>query len=55
MSAINTMSMNVSDIAILNIKSANYCRIISGISKNEAINVMQNANLTEKKPEHYKT
>ena len=42
------MSMNVSDIAILNIKSANYCCIISGISKNEAINVKQNANLTEK-------
>ena len=31
------MSMNLSDIALLNIKSANYCCIISGISKNEAI------------------
>ena len=42
------MSMNLSDIAILNIKSVDYHCIISRISKNEAINVMQNANLTEK-------
>ena len=42
------MSMNLSDIAILNMKSADYCCIISGISKNEAINLMQNADLTEK-------
>ena len=32
--------MMSSDIAILNIKSADYCYIISGISKNEAINLM---------------
>ena len=42
------MPMNSSDIAILNIKDANYHCIISGINKNEAINLMQNANLTEK-------
>ena len=42
------MSMNLSDIAILSLKSADYCCIISGISKSEAINVMQNADLTEK-------
>ena len=42
------MSMNLSDIAILNIKSVDYHCIISRISKNEAINLMQNANLTEK-------
>ena len=42
------MSINLSDIAILNIKNADYCCIISGISKNEAINLMQNADLTEK-------
>ena len=49
MSAIDVMmSMNVSDIAILNIKSADYGCIISRISKNEAINLMKNANLTEK-------
>ena len=34
------ISMNLSDIAILNIKSADYCCIISGISKSEAINLM---------------
>ena len=37
------MPMNLSDIAILKIESANYCCIISRISINEAINVMQNA------------
>ena len=41
------MSMNVSDIAILNIKKADYRYIISGIRKNKAINLMQNADLTE--------
>ena len=34
------MSMNLSNIAILNINSADYCCIISRISKSEAINVM---------------
>ena len=29
--------MNLSDITVLNIKSADYCCIISGISKSEAI------------------
>ena len=43
------MSMNSSDIAILNIKSADYCCIISGISKSEAINSMQKTSLTEKR------
>ena len=42
------MSTNLNDIAILNIKSADYGCIISEISKNEVINVMQNADLTEK-------
>ena len=46
--------MNLSDIAILNIKSADYCCIISEISKNETINFMQNTDLTIK-AEHYKT
>ena len=48
------MSMNLSNIAISNIKGSDYHCIISLISKNEAINLMQNANLTEK-VEHYKT
>ena len=43
------MSMNLTNIAILNIKSADYRCIISGISKNEAINLMQNANLIKKR------
>ena len=48
------MSMNLSDIAILNIKGSDCHCIISLISKNEAINLMQNAHLS-KKMEHYKT
>ena len=40
--------MNLSDIAISNIKSADYRCIISEISKNEATDLMQNADLTEK-------
>ena len=42
------MSINLSDIAILNNKGFEYRCIISLISKNEAINLMQNADLTEK-------
>ena len=40
--------MNRGDIAILNTKGSDYRCIISRISKNEAINVMRNADLTEK-------
>ena len=43
------MSMNLSDIAILNIKGSDYRCIISLISQNEAINLMQNANFNQKK------
>ena len=42
------MSINLSDIAILNIKDSDYYCIISLISKNEAIKLMPNADLTEK-------
>ena len=45
--------MSLSYIAILNIKGSDYRCIISLISRNEAINLMQNADLT-KKGEHYK-
>ena len=38
---------SVSDITILNIKSADHYCIIRKISKNEAINLMRNADLTE--------
>ena len=47
------MSMKLNDTAILNIKGSDYCCIISLISKNEVINLMQSAGLT-KKAEHYK-
>ena len=42
------MSVNLIDIAILNIKGSDYHCIISLISKNEAIKLLQNADLTEK-------
>ena len=43
------MSMNLSNIAILNNKSAGYRCIISGISKSEGINLIQNIDLTEER------
>ena len=43
------MSLNISHIAILNIKGSDYCCIISLISKNETINLMENADLTKGK------
>ena len=42
------MSMNVGDIVILNIKSSDYYCIISLIRKIEVINLILNADLTEK-------
>ena len=42
------MSVNLSDVAILSIKGSNYRCIISLISKNNAINLLQNADLTKK-------
>ena len=42
------MSMNLGDIAVINIHSADYCCIISGISKSGVISLMQNIDLTEK-------
>ena len=38
----------LSDISILNTKGSDYHSIFSLISKNEAINLLQNADLTEK-------
>ena len=43
------MSIKLSDIAILNIEWCDYRSIISLISKNEAINLMENADLNKKK------
>ena len=42
------MSMNLSNIAILNIKASDYRYIISGISKSKAIKLMQIVDLNEK-------
>ena len=47
------MSMNLSNIAILKIENADYCCIITGISKSEAIKLLKNMDLTLK-VEHYK-
>ena len=47
------MSINLSNITILNIKELSYCCIISLVNKNEAMELLQNADLTEK-VEHYK-
>ena len=42
------MSMKLGDIAVLKIKGSSYCCIITGISKSEIINLLQNNDLTEK-------
>ena len=42
------MSINLDNIAILNIRGSDYRCIISLIIKNQAIRLMQNANLTKK-------
>ena len=47
------MSMNLSNISILNIKGPDYRCIINLVSKNEAINLMLNAEMT-KRGEHYR-
>ena len=42
------MSINLSDVVILNIKGSDYRCIISLISTYKSINLMQNPDLTEK-------
>ena len=42
------MSMNLSDIAILDIQGVDYHCIISGIRKSEAISLIKIIDLTEK-------
>ena len=42
------MSINSSDTTILNIEGSDYCCIINLVSKNEAINILKKADLTEK-------
>ena len=46
--------MNLSNIAVLNSNGSDYRCIISGISKCEAIKLLQNVDLTEER-EHYET
>ena len=43
------ISINLSNIAILNIDGADYQCIINETSKNGAISLLQNANLSEKR------
>ena len=40
--------MNLIDIAILNIDSVDYRCIFNGMSKSEAVNLLQNADFNEK-------
>ena len=42
------MSMNLSNLAILNIKASDYRYIVSGISKSKVIKLMQIVDLNEK-------
>ena len=43
------MSTSTSDIAIWNISGVAYCCTINGISKSKTTNLLQNADLTEKR------
>ena len=43
------MPVNLNDIAILTINGVDRRCIINGISKKDAVNLLQNANLTEGK------
>ena len=43
------VSLNLNDIAILNIHVVILPYIINGINKSEAVNFLQNANLSKKK------
>lgn len=45
--------MDLNDIAIRNIHDVDYSCFSNGISTSEAINLMQNASLSEKKTKHY--
>ena len=41
------MSINLSYTTILKIKNADYCCVINGTNKSEAIDLLQNINLIE--------
>ena len=42
------MFMNLSNIALLKIKNADYCCIITGINRSKATKLLQNIDSTEK-------
>ena len=42
-----TMSIKLTNIAILNIRFLDYCCIINGIMKVDAVNILQNVDLTK--------
>ena len=42
------MSISLSNIVILNFNRVDYCCILTGISKDEAVNLLQIADLNEK-------
>ena len=46
---VNNVDVNLTNFVILNDNDADYRYIISAISKNEAINLLENATLNEKK------
>ena len=46
---INNVHVNFTDVAILIIWDVDYRCIINGISKSEAINLLQNADFTEER------
>ena len=45
---LSRMSMNLNDIAILNINGINYRFDINGVRKSEAVNLLQNADVIKK-------
>ena len=47
------ISVDLNNIAILNINGPDYCCNINRISKDDALNLLKNTDLTEKR-EHYK-
>ena len=42
------MSMNLNNVAILNIHGVGYRCIVNGISNSEVVNLLQNVDLSEK-------
>ena len=44
---LSIMSIGLKSIAILNIHGHDYCCLMNGISKSEALHLLQNANLSK--------